>query len=98
MVTMRAPEGYEPAGSQWVVFAAVLMLLAGVFNVIDGIAAISGADYLADRLLFANLDAWGWFFLVWGVIQILSGISIYRGASWAARVGIGAAFLNALAQ
>jgi hypothetical protein len=82
----------------WLDFAGVMLLLVGFFNVIDGITAISGSDYVAEKLLFANLDAWGWFFLIWGVLQLIAGFAVMRGAGWAAIVGIVTAFVNAIAQ
>lgn len=86
------------AGSGWISFAGVMLITVGFFNVIDGIAAIANSDYLANQLLFANLDAWGWFFLIWGIVQILAGFAIFGGATWAAIVGIVAAFFNLIAQ
>jgi hypothetical protein len=83
---------------RWLDFAGVMLILVGVFNIIDGLAAISGSSYVADKLLFANLDAWGWFFLIWGILQIFAGFAVMRGAGWAAIVGIVAAFFNAIAQ
>jgi hypothetical protein len=79
-------------------FAGVLLMLAGGFNVVEGITAISSSNYVNDHLLFANLDAWGWFFLIVGVIQVAAGWFVMKGAGWAAIVGIATAFVNALAQ
>jgi hypothetical protein len=79
-------------------FAGVLLMLAGGFNVVEGISAISGSKYVNDHLLFANLDTWGWFFLVVGVIQVTAGWFVMKGAGWAAIVGIVTAFCNAVAQ
>ena len=85
-------------GSGWIGFAGVMLLLVGTFNVIDGIAAIANSDYIVNQLLFANLDAWGWFFLIWGALQVFAGFAVLGGASWAAIVGIVTAFFNAIAQ
>jgi hypothetical protein len=82
----------------WLDFAGIMLILVGVLNVIDGIAAIGNSKYISDNLLFANLDAWGWFFLIVGVVQVIAGWSITKGAAWAAIVGIATAFVNALAQ
>lgn len=91
-------EAQERAGSGWLTFAGVMLITVGFFNIIDGIAAIANSNYLANQLLFANMDAWGWFFLIWGVIQIFAGFAIFSGATWAAIVGIIAAFFNLIAQ
>jgi hypothetical protein len=83
---------------QWLDFAGIMLMLVGAFNVIDGIVAISGNDYVNDKLLFSNLDAWGWFFLVVGVLQILAGWAVTKGAAWGSIVGILTAFVNAISQ
>jgi hypothetical protein len=96
MATRAAEERLEGAG--WIGFAGVMLILVGTFNIIDGIAAIANSNYLANQLLFANLDAWGWFFLIWGIIQMAAGFFIFAGATWASIIGVAAAFLNAIAQ
>jgi hypothetical protein len=75
-----------------------MLALVGSFNIIDGIAALANSDYLVNQLLFANLHAWGWFFLIWGVLQVVTGFAIFNGSTWAAMLGIMFAFVNAIAQ
>jgi hypothetical protein len=82
----------------WLDFAGVMLLLVGFFNVIDGISAISDSKYLSDNVLFSNLHAWGWFFLITGVVQVIAGWAVMQGSGWASVVGIATAFLNAIAQ
>jgi hypothetical protein len=82
----------------WLDLAGVLLFLVGFFNVIDGISAISGSKYLASDLLFASLDAWGWFFLIVGIVQLIAGWGVMRGAGWAAVLGVVTAFVNAISQ
>jgi uncharacterized membrane protein len=100
MATARYEGSYaeEESGTGWVAFAGTMLILVGCFNLIDGIAAIANSDYLTNQLLFANLDAWGWFFLIWGALQICTGFAVYSGAGWAAIVGVVSAFANAIAQ
>ena len=89
----------EPlVGGGWVAFAGTMLILVGFFNIIDGIAAIANSDYLVNQLLFANMDAWGWFFLIFGAVQICAGFAILGGSTWAAIIGIASAFFNAIAQ
>ncbi|HEY7196952.1 MAG TPA: hypothetical protein VH306_07185 [Gaiellaceae bacterium] len=98
MVTPQAYRRNTSHGEGWLTFAGILLILVGFFNVIDGIAAIVNSDYLANQLLFANLDAWGWFFLIWGIIQILAGFAVFAGSAFGAIVGIVTAFFNIIAQ
>lgn len=88
----------EISRRSWLDFAGVMLILVGAFNIIDGLAAISGSSYVVDKLLFANLDAWGWFFLIWGILQVVAGVAVMRGAGWAAILGLVTAFVNAIAQ
>lgn len=100
MATARIDTTYEAeeSGTGWIAFAGTMLVLVGCFNVIQGIAAISDSKYLVNQLLFSNLHAWGWFFLIWGAVQVCAGFAIYAGAGWAAIVGIVSAFGNAIAQ
>jgi uncharacterized membrane protein len=100
MTTTRLESTYaeEASGTGWVAFAGTMLILVGCFNVIDGISALANSDYLVNQLLFANLHAWGWFFLIWGALQLCAGFAIYSGAGWAAIVGVVSAFVNAIAQ
>jgi hypothetical protein len=96
--SMRRSYADSIEGSGWIAFAGIMLVLVGTFNIIDGIAAIANSSYLVNQLLFANLHAWGWFFLIWGVIQLFAGFAILGGAPWGAIVGIVSAFFNAIAQ
>ncbi len=52
-------------GEGWITFAAVLVLVVGTFNVINGIALIVDDNYFrADELLFGDLSMWGWLALI----------------------------------
>lgn len=84
--------------SGWLSFATVMLMLVGTINAMQGIAAIAGSDYLVNQLLFANMDAWGWFILIWGIVQICAAVALFSGATWAVLVGIATGFLNIIAQ
>jgi hypothetical protein len=84
--------------STWFDFAAMLLFIVGVLNIIDGIAAISDSKYLSRTELFASLHAWGWFFLIWGVIQLFAAFAVFREATWGIVVAIATAGLNLIAQ
>src|SRR5205814_395759 len=100
MATAARPidQSIDRPGYGWVSFAGIMLILVGFFNMIDGIAAIANSNYIANQLLFANLDAWGWFFLIWGVLQVCAGFALFAGAGWAVWVGVLTAFVNAFSQ
>jgi hypothetical protein len=79
------------------VFAAVVFLVLGLFNIIDGIAALIQDDYFhVDELLFGDLAMWGVFYLVVGLLQLLTGYLIFRGRAGGTILGIILAGLNAM--
>ena len=85
-------------GSGWRAFAGVLILIAGIFNVIDGIVAVFDAKYLTDHLVFGDLRSWGWAILAIGAVQFLVGLAIFSGSGLAAFLGVLIAGLNAIGQ
>jgi hypothetical protein len=82
----------------WLDFAALLLFLVGMFNVIDGLAAIRDSNYVVNQVLFSSLHAWGWFFLIWGIIQLVAAFAVYRGAGWGIAAALVTAFFNAIAH
>ena len=79
----------------WITFAAVLFLVVGTFNVIDGIALLVDDNYFhADKLLFGDLSTWGWLALIMGAGQILIGFGIYSGNILAQILGVVWAMIN----
>jgi hypothetical protein len=93
--------GYGSAWQGWVAFAAVMMIILGIFNLIDGFVALTSDDvFLVDEeeLLVLTFTAWGWFLMAIGAIQVAAGIGVGRGKTWARVVGVVMAGLNAIAQ
>ena len=83
-----------------VLFASVLLVVVGCFNVIDGIAAIANSHVFTANAhyVFGNLRAWGWITLILGVVQLLAAAGVLAGnqlARWFAVVVVG---LNAIDQ
>jgi hypothetical protein len=90
----------EPKGTGWVTFAAVMLGLAGTWNVIDGVLAISSSRvYTADSVfIFSDLNTWGWIVLVLGIIEGLAALSLLSGSEIARWAAIGVAGVNAIGQ
>lgn len=87
--------------SEWAeggaLFAGVLMLVYGLFGVVQGVAAISSGDVytaVGDYAFRFNLTAWGWIHLVVGVVLAFIGWGILKGADWARGAGVGLAVLG----
>jgi hypothetical protein len=84
----------------WIGFAGVMMVLLGMFHVIDGLVALFQDDYfLVTRSgLTVHLDytAWGWVHLIGGIIVGGAGIALFAGKIWARSIGVVVALLSAV--
>jgi len=95
----------RPQATGWVgyvVFAGVMLIMLGGFQVIEGLVAILRDDYyLVTRsglLLTMDFTAWGWTHLILGEIAVITGIGVLLGQTWARVTGIIIAVLSALAN
>jgi hypothetical protein len=90
----------SPGGLGWVTFAAVMLGLAGLWNSIDGILAISSSRVYTGHstLVFSNLNTWGWIVLILGIVQLIAAGSLIAASEFARWFGITAAGLNAIGQ
>jgi hypothetical protein len=79
------------------VFVAILLLVAGVLNVIYGIAAVGNAHFFnGTQYAFSTLHTWGWITIVIGAIQLLAGVSLMGGGGFGRVIGIIAATIGAI--
>ena len=89
-------------GTGWVVFAGVLMVLAGGNMAINGLWALHATTQVektfGDTLLFSssNLDTWGWIYLIVGAVVAVAGIMVFFRVAFGMWVGILAAVVQAL--
>jgi hypothetical protein len=85
--------------SGWITFAGVIALVAGGYNALSGIAALADDDTLADRatevLYGIDLTAWGWFWLIVGVVQLVTGVLILGRNIWGLWLGVAIACVSA---
>ena len=96
-----APTDRSPAAYGGVVFAAMLMILAGTFQAVQGLVALVNDDFYVtgEEYIFRfDLTTWGWVHLVLGVIVGLAGAALLRGAVWARTVAVILAGLSILAN
>ena len=85
-------------GEGWLLFAGIMILVAGVLNTIWGIAAIDSAHFFDDgtEFIFEDLNTMGWCVLVIGVVQLFAAFSIWSGGQFGRWVGMIAASVNAV--
>jgi hypothetical protein len=88
----RSHEGGHGYGL--VLFASILLVVVGCFNIIYAIAAIAQSHvFVANaHYVFGNLRTWGWITLFIGILQLLAAGGVLAGnqlARWFAVVMIG---------
>jgi hypothetical protein len=83
-----------------VLFASVLLLIIGCFNLIYGIAAIANAHIFTANAhyVIGNLRAWGWITLIAGVLQLLAAVGVLAGSQPARWFAVAVLGLNAINQ
>jgi hypothetical protein len=101
-----ATEGGQPMASNvikrsgWVTFAGIVGLVAGGYNALSGIAALSDDDTVASQakqVLFGiDLTVWGWFWLLVGLVQLGAGVLILQRNEWGRWLGMSIAAVSAL--
>jgi len=93
----------ENDGMGWKLFAGILILLAGTFNVFDGLVGISQTNYIerytgGQLPITNNVKTWSWIMLIIGAVMILSAFLIFVGNMFGRVVGVAVASVNLLAQ
>lgn len=84
----------------WVVFAAVVLLTAGVMRVFDAIWAFryngTVPEKLQDALFGHSLNTYGWIYLIVAAVLIVSGFLVLGGSQVARWIGIAAGAIGAI--
>ena len=98
--TSRGRRGHRAEGSGYglILFAAVLLLMVGFFNMIYGIAAIANSHvFVANaHYVFANQRTWGWITLIIGALQLIAAGGIVTGNQLARWFAVAVVGLNAI--
>jgi hypothetical protein len=63
----------------WAIFAAIWLVVAGSFNLVEGITAVHKGNYLANAMLFSSVSTWGWIVLIVGIVQLVAGFMVFSG-------------------
>jgi hypothetical protein len=83
------------------VFAAMLMVLAGLFQLFQGVASVAHDHLLVVRSGYTfRLDAtaWGWIHMILGVVVAIVGFGVLSALTWARKAGLALAGLQALSS
>jgi hypothetical protein len=90
----NAPSG---AVIGWTVFAAVMLMISGIGNVLEGIAQIVRGSYFVTLPSYAynlSVHSWGWIHLIAGIVVFLAGAALLADRTWARAVGVAFASLS----
>ncbi|WP_053207867.1 DUF7144 family membrane protein [Jiangella muralis] len=82
-------------------FAGVLMIMAGGFQALAGLAALLEDEfYVSTRNYVLEFDAttWGWIHLLLGLLVLFAGFAVLAGKTWGRVIGVILAVLSALAN
>jgi len=90
----------EGRGYGLVLFAGVLLLVAGFWNMIYGIAGIANSHvFVANaHYVFGNLRAWGWVTLIFAILMLIAGGGVMAGNQLARWFAVAVLGLNAIEQ
>jgi hypothetical protein len=102
---MEGPQSYgsdTDDWSGWITFAGIMMILLGVFQLIEGLVALFSPTYFLvgeeGLVLSLSFTSWGWTHLLLGVLILAAGFGVMAGQVWARVVGIVLAGLSAVAN
>jgi len=90
----------EGQGYGLVLFASVLLIIVGFFNLIYGIAAIANSHVFTANAhyVFGSLRTWGWITLIIGALQLLASGGVLAGNQMARWFGVAVLGLSAIDQ
>jgi hypothetical protein len=85
-------------GAGRALFAATLLLIAGMLNIIYGIGALDSANIFTgeSRYILSDLNTLGWVMIVLGIIQLTGSFSLFAGNAYGRVIAIVGAGLGAI--
>jgi hypothetical protein len=85
----------------WIVFAGVMMIIAGSLNAFYGVVAAVNDDWVGwtnRQNAFLDVSQWGWVHIIVGLIVLLSGIGLFSGNILARTVAVIIASISLVAN
>ncbi|WP_062519062.1 DUF7144 family membrane protein [Demequina silvatica] len=82
-------------------FAGVMMIMVGAFEATTGMVALFNDEFfvVGEEWVFQfDVTTWGWIHLLLGIVILLAGVFIFRGAIWARTLGVILAVISAIAN
>ena len=85
-------------GAGRAMFAAIMLMIVGVINIIYGIGSLDDARIFFNdtRFILTNLNTLGWVLIILGVVQLTAGFSLLAGSTYGRVIGIIAGTIGAI--
>jgi hypothetical protein len=86
IVGKSSAEGFRPRKTGLVLFAVILLIVAGALHALQGLAALTNGNFYAvvDNYAYdLDIEVWGWSHLIMGMVLLATGIGLYRGSQFA---------------
>ena len=83
----------------WTTFTGVMLILIGFFHALAGLSGLLKDQFYAvtpNYVLKFDVTTWGWIHLVGGIVILIAGFSLFKGAVWARTIGVFIAGISAL--
>ena len=85
----------EERGSGWIGFAGIMLIIVGALDIVNGLNALDHKDtagaQIANQLMYASVETWGWIMLIWGILVLLAGFLVFGRSQFGRWIGIIAA-------
>jgi hypothetical protein len=99
--TGSSPDYRDPsAWVGWITFAGMILIMVGIFHIIQGFVALFQDSYFAvpnsQLVVHVSYTGWGWAHIIGGLIVLLAGFGVLSGRMWARAVGTLVALLSAI--
>jgi hypothetical protein len=90
--------GQRPTGwVGWVIFAAIIMMLAGLVDIVYGIGSLLNQNwflYVNQQVYVVDATSGGWLLIALGTLILISGILLLAGNAFGRIMGVFLATLN----
>lgn len=100
-VSAQAAARAEPQLSGWIIFAALMLVVTGGFDIVYGLAAVLNDQVVTvggRGVIVWDFTVWGWVHMITGAIMLLIASGLFAMQGWARWAAIFIACLNAMFQ
>ncbi len=94
-----AEKGPSGMAKGFTLFAAIMLMISGIWNFLEGLSAIiKGSFYivLPNYAFNVSVTSWGWWHLIMGIVVFAAGACLVMDMFWARVAGVVIASLSAI--